>query len=48
MGEVAEKVYAKMHIAHTDQVKGLENSISELRRELALAEGRIVTLENRK
>ena len=45
MGEVAERVYAKMNIAHTDQVKSLESSISQLKKELSLAEARIAKLE---
>ncbi len=45
MEEVAKKVYAKMHIAHTEQVDDLNKEIEALRKELALAESRIVSLE---
>lgn len=45
MEEVAKKVYAKMHIAHTEQVDELNKEIETLKKELALAESRIVSLE---
>ena len=48
MAEVAEKVYAKMHIAHADEVKKLSDEIACVKRELALAEARIVNLEPKK
>jgi polyhydroxyalkanoate synthesis regulator phasin len=48
ISEVAEKVYEKMNIAHTSQINQLEAEICLLRRELALAESRLVTLETRK
>lgn len=43
--ETAIKVYAKMHIAHADEVKKLAREVEQLKRELALAEARIVNLE---
>jgi len=46
MEEVAVKVYGKMHIAHTDDIKKLEEQIADLRKELALAEVRILHLED--
>jgi polyhydroxyalkanoate synthesis regulator phasin len=45
MSEVAEKVYEKMHIAHSDEVKRLSDEIASIKKELALAEARIVNLE---
>jgi polyhydroxyalkanoate synthesis regulator phasin len=48
IGEVAEKVYAKMNIAHTQQVTALEEQLDAVKRELALAEARIITLESNK
>lgn len=48
IGEVAEKIYHKMNIAHTKQIEQLEGEIANLKRELALAEGRIVLLETKK
>lgn len=48
ISEVAEKVYAKMNIAHTHQVDALEAELNSVRRELALAEARILTLETNK
>jgi polyhydroxyalkanoate synthesis regulator phasin len=46
--EAAVKVYEKMHIAHADEVKKLAGEVDLLRRELALAEARIVNLEAKK
>ncbi len=48
MEEVAVSVYDKMHIAHTDEIKRLEQEIADLKKELALAEARIVQLETLK
>lgn len=48
MAEVAEKVYEKMNIAHTKQVTELEHKIAGLKKELSLAEARIVNLESGK
>jgi len=48
MGEVAEKLYHKMNIAHTSRVELLESKIHTLEKELALAESRIVSLECKK
>lgn len=45
MAETAEKVYHKMHLAHANDVKNLETRVEELKRELALAEARIIKLE---
>ncbi len=43
--ETAVKVYGKIHIAHTDDIKKLSGEIERLKRELSLAEARIVHLE---
>lgn len=48
MEEVAKKVYEKVNIAHTDQVKSLEARIESLKRELALTEIRVAQIENPK
>lgn len=48
MEEVAEKIYAKMHITHTNETQELKTAIEKLKTELALAEARIVQLENNK
>lgn len=48
IGEMVEKAYAKMNIAHTHQVESLEAKIESMKRELALAEARIITLEYNK
>lgn len=48
IAEIAEKVYAKMNIAHVDQVKKLSDELEGLKRELALAEARIIHLEQKK
>ena len=45
MEEVAVKAYRKMHIAHTDEIKKLESEIEQLKKQLGLAEARIVTIE---
>lgn len=42
---IAEKVYAKLHIAHTQETTRLAAEIEKLKRELALAESRILHLE---
>lgn len=44
----AIKVYEKMHIAHADELKKLAEEVERLRRELAVAESRIVNLEPKK
>jgi polyhydroxyalkanoate synthesis regulator phasin len=43
--DTAAKVYQKMHIAHADELKKLAEEVDRLKRELALAESRIVNLE---
>lgn len=48
IGEVAEKVYHKMHIAHIKEIEKLENKIAELSRKLALTEARLVAAEAKK
>lgn len=45
MEEVAKRVYSKMHIAHTEQVDKLNEELEALKKELALAESRIIQLE---
>ncbi len=44
--ETAVKVYAKMQIAHANDVRELEKKLEDLKKELALAEARIVHLES--
>ncbi|MGZ3898712.1 MAG: hypothetical protein ACXVNM_01895 [Bacteroidia bacterium] len=46
--ETVTKVYEKMHIAHANDLKELEQQLALVKRELALAEARIVNLENGK
>ena len=46
--EIAVKIYDKMHIAHTDEIKKLSEEIERVKRELALAETKILNLEQRK
>jgi polyhydroxyalkanoate synthesis regulator phasin len=48
IGEMVVKLYDKMNIAHTEQIKELSNRIEALKKELALAEARIVNLESNK
>lgn len=43
--EGAAKVYHKMNIAHTDQIKNLNEKIDELKKELGLLEARINHIE---
>lgn len=45
MEEVAINVYGKMHIAHTDQINQLQQQITDLQTQLALAQARIINLE---
>jgi len=47
MEEVAVKAYKKMHIAHTDEIKKLEMEIEQLKKQLGLAEARIVIIEQK-
>jgi polyhydroxyalkanoate synthesis regulator phasin len=46
MEEVARKVYDKVNIAHTDQIKDLETRIEQLRGKLSMAEDRLALVEN--
>ncbi|MFI5163879.1 MAG: hypothetical protein ACHQHP_01385 [Bacteroidia bacterium] len=46
--EIAVNIYDKMHIAHTDEIKKLAEEIERVKRELALAETKIINLEQRK
>ncbi len=48
IGEIVEKTYRKMNIAHTNEIRDLNASIEVLRKELAQAEGRIGILEAQK
>jgi len=48
IGQVAEKIYEKMNIAHTSQIAALNADIELLKKELSLAEARIVSLETQK
>lgn len=43
--DAAVKVYQKMHIAHTDEVKRLQDELDRLKRELSLLEARMVNVE---
>ncbi len=43
--EVVVKVYQKMNIAHTDQIKRLEEQVEALSKELSLANSRLSDLE---
>jgi len=45
MEEVAKKVYEKVNIAHTDQIKSLEAKIEQLKKELSLTETRVAQME---
>ena len=53
MGEDTEEIfnyifralYEKIHLVHDDKLKKLEDDIAELKRELALAEAKIVAIE---
>lgn len=45
--ETAVKIYDKMHIAHTDDLTKLNVEIERVTRELALAEARIIHLEQK-
>ncbi|HEY4799818.1 MAG TPA: hypothetical protein VII99_12130 [Bacteroidia bacterium] len=45
--EAAVRIYKKMHIAHTDQVKKLNEDIDFLKKQLALAESRIDNFEKK-
>ncbi|MEW6470191.1 MAG: hypothetical protein AB1458_14815 [Bacteroidota bacterium] len=46
--ETVARAYEKMHITHTDQLNKLAEEVAGLKRELALAESRIINLEQRK
>jgi len=48
ISEVAEKIYAKMNIAHRQELVSLRVDLEKTKKELALAEGRIIALETRK
>lgn len=48
MEEVAVKAYKKMRIAHTDEIKKLETEMELLKKQLALAEARIIIIEQKK
>jgi polyhydroxyalkanoate synthesis regulator phasin len=47
VAELAANVYRKMHIAHASEVEALGARIEDLKKELALAEARLVNLENK-
>lgn len=47
LNEVASKVYEKMHIAHTDEIRKLSEEIDLLRTELALTEAKVVNLQQK-
>ena len=44
--DTAARVYQKMHIAHADEVTKLADEVERLKRELSLAEARIVNMES--
>lgn len=46
--EVVAKMYDKMNIAHTDQIKRLEDEVASLSKELSLAKSRLKDLEAKK
>ncbi len=48
IGEIVEKTYHKMNIAHTHEIQELNATIEVLTKELAQAEGRIGILESQK
>ncbi len=45
MEEIAKKVYEKVNLVHTDQVKSMEAIIENLKKELALTEARVAKME---
>lgn len=47
IGEMIATFYEKVNIAHTDQIRGLEERIEQLSKDLALAEARINHLEKK-
>lgn len=47
IGEMVATFYEKVNIAHTDQIRGLEERIEQLSKDLALAEARINHLEKK-
>ncbi len=46
--EVVVSMYQKMNIAHTDQIKNLEDKLDALSKKLSLAQSRLESLENKK
>jgi hypothetical protein len=46
IGELVVKMYDKMNIAHTNEIKNLETKLADMQKDLALAEARIVNLES--
>lgn len=44
--EALVKIYEKMQVAHAKDLQALQNELATLKRELAIAEARIVNLEN--
>ena len=48
MEEVVRKVYDKVNIAHVDQVKSLEETIENLKKQLILTEARLAKIETPK
>lgn len=47
IGEMVASFYEKVNIAHTDQIRSLEERIEQLGKDLALAEARISHLEKK-
>ncbi len=47
IGEMIKVFYEKANIAHTEQLKDLENKLEELNKNLALAEAKIHQLQNK-
>jgi hypothetical protein len=45
--EIAAKIYRKMNIAHTDEIKMLNEQIESLRNALGIAEAKIKSLEDK-
>jgi len=46
--EAVIRIYEKMNIAHTNSIAALQEELNNLKKELALAEARIIHLESQK
>ncbi|MFN6039462.1 MAG: hypothetical protein ACK452_13415 [Bacteroidota bacterium] len=45
INDIIRNLYEKIHVVHDEKLKKLEEDIAELKRELALAEAKIVAME---